>query len=75
MIDPSGERPPAYAFPEEELDPDLWGRFWDYANDASLAREAGVRAMHGEAPYIELREGAGYLVTLRASGGLTIAPE
>ena len=54
---------------------ELWQRFWDYANDPKLAREAGVRAVHGEAPFTELRPGKSYRVELRASGGLSIQPE
>lgn len=54
---------------------DLWERFWDYANDPELAATKGVRAMHGEAPSIELRPGKTYRVELRASGGLTIRVE
>lgn len=54
---------------------DLWERFWDYANDPDLAAEKGVRAMHGEAPSIELRPGKTYRVELRSSGGLSIRPE
>ena len=54
---------------------ELWQRFWDYANDPELAREAGVRAVHGEAPFTELRPGKSYRVELRASGGLSIQPE
>jgi hypothetical protein len=54
---------------------DLWERFWDYANDPELAATKGVRAMHGEAPSIELRPGKTYRVELRASGGLTIRAE
>ena len=54
---------------------ELWQRFWDYANDPELARAAGVRAVHGEAPFTELRPGKSYRVELRASGGLSIQPE
>lgn len=54
---------------------DLWEGFWDYANDPEAAAEKGVRAMHAEAPSIELREGKTYRVELRASGGLTIRAE
>jgi len=54
---------------------ELWSRFWDYANDPEEAREKGVRALHGEAPFIELREGRTYRVELRSSGGLTIHAE
>jgi hypothetical protein len=35
----------------------------------------GVRAIHGEAPFIELRPGKTYRIELRASGGLTLVPE
>ena len=54
---------------------DLWERFWDYANDPEAAAEKGVRAMHSEAPSIELRSGKTYRVELRASGGLSIRAE
>ena len=54
---------------------ELWRRFWDFANDPDLARAAGVRAVHGEAPFTQLREGKSYRVELRASGGLSITPE
>ena len=54
---------------------ELWKRFWDYANDPELASAAGVRAVHGEAPFTELRPGKSYRVELRASGGLSIQPE
>ena len=69
---------PAYA--EDETPPDdyyreLWSRFWDYANDPSLARSKGVRALHGEAPFIELRPGKSYSIELRSSGGLSIQAE
>jgi len=42
---------------------------------ADAAQAAGVRAIHGEAPYIELRAGRSYLVELRASGGLSLRAE
>ena len=54
---------------------DLWERFWDYANDPEAAAKKGVRAMHAEAPSIELRSGKTYRVELRASGGLSIQAE
>lgn len=75
-IDAAGSRPRAYS--AEDTDPafqrDLWKRFWDYANDRALAEELGVRALQGEAPYMELRPGRSYRVELRSSGGLTIRP-
>lgn len=76
-LDPVGLRPRAYGG-DELVDPqfeDLWRRFWDYANEPELARAKGVRAVHGEAPFIELRPGKSYRLELRASGGLSLRPE
>ena len=53
----------------------LWERFWDYANDPALAKELGVRALQGEAPFIEARVGKSYRLELRAAGGLVIEAE
>lgn len=53
----------------------LWERFWDYANDPDFSAAQGVRAIHGEAPFMEMRPGKTYRVELRASGGLTIQAE
>ncbi|MGQ0553326.1 MAG: hypothetical protein ACT4PU_08910 [Planctomycetota bacterium] len=76
-LDGDGQRPVPYG--GETGDPGfesrLWQRFWDYANDPELAERAGVRALHGEAPYMELRAGRSYLLTLRASGGLSLVAE
>jgi hypothetical protein len=75
-LDPTGKRPAPYADESDEgADRELWLRFWDYANDAALAEQVGVRAIHGEAPYVELRPGRSYRIELRASGGLSIRPE
>ena len=76
-IDTVGQRPLPYA--ADDADPGfesrLWTKFWDYAHDPQAVAAAGVRAMNGEAPYMELRPDRSYLVELRASGGLTIKPE
>ena len=77
-LDSAGTRPRSYGGGDDAPAPfesELWRRFWDYANDPALAAGAGVRALHGEAPYIELRPGGSYRVELRASGGLTVRPE
>ena len=76
-LDAEGLQPLAYTGVEgpDPLHRELWDRFWDYANDKNLARQMGVKAMHGEAPFIETRPGMTYRVELRASGGLTIQPE
>ena len=59
----------------DPLHAELWERFWEYANDPELAREKGVRALQGEAPFMELKAGKKYRVNLRASDGLTIQAE
>lgn len=73
-LDRSGARPQAYSGDDlpDPFHTELWQRFWDYANDEELRAEKGVRAVHGEAPFVELRQGKTYRVELRASGGLTI---
>lgn len=75
-IDAAGQQPPVYAsddVPLDHIEP-IWQRFWDYANDAELAESKGVRAIHGEAPFVELRPGKSYDVELRSSGGVSIRP-
>jgi hypothetical protein len=74
-LDSVGARPRPYGVGDDAASPveiTLWQHFWDYANDPAAAARAGVRALHGEAPYIELRPGKSYRVELRASGGLTV---
>jgi hypothetical protein len=51
---------------------EIWERFWDFANEPDKAQRAGIRAAHGEAPFVKLRAGKTYLIDLRASDGLTI---
>lgn len=75
-LDTVGSRPAAYSPGHEmsELEQELWRQFWQYANDPAEARRLGVRAIHGEAPFIKLQPGSAYRIELRASGGLTIVP-
>ncbi|MEZ6017664.1 MAG: hypothetical protein R3F49_21325 [Planctomycetota bacterium] len=77
QLDPKYTHPLPYSgddLPDPFYD-DLWRKFWDYANDPNAAAEKGVRAAHGEAPFVEARPGKSYRVELRQSGGLTITPE
>ncbi len=77
-IDEGGTHPYPYTggdSADELFQAELWSRFWEYANDPEAAAEKGVRAMHGEAPFVEMREGKSYKVELRSSGGLTIGAE
>lgn len=76
-LDSAGQRPHPY-FDGDQAEPfyeDLWQRFWEYAHDPEAAEAKGVRALHGEAPWVEARPGARYKVELRSAGGLTITPE
>lgn len=74
-LDAVGQRPHGY-----ETDPpagslfyqDLWSRFWEYSLEPEVARQAGVRAMHGEAPFVKLAPGKAYEIDLRSSEGLVI---
>ncbi len=76
-LDSAGQLPLVYGG-DTTVDPvhaALWERFWDYANDPALAKSLGVRALQGEAPYVEARVGKTYRLELRASGGLVIEAE
>lgn len=75
VIDTVGQRPSGYPGApagESEFHRDLWLRFWDYALDPEVARQAGVRAMHGEAPFVKLVPGRAYEIELRSSEGLVV---
>ncbi len=76
-LDPVGQQPLVYAGDDtpNPVHRELWKRFWDYANDPELAKQLGVRAIHGEAPFIETRPGKTYWVELRASDGMSIRSE
>lgn len=77
LLESSGSLPAVYAG-DQLPDPfyeKLWAKFWDYAADPEAAKLAGVRAVHGEAPFVEAIPGAIWRVELRSSGGLTIVAE
>ena len=77
-LDSAGARPRSYGAGDDAPAPfesELWHHFWDYANDPAKAAGVGVRALHGEAPYMELRPGKAYRIELRASGGLSVQAE
>lgn len=75
LLDPPGQEPVGYADDDHQPADALWRNFWELADDPEAAAARGVRALHGEAPFVELRDGRRYLVELRASGGLTIRRE
>jgi type II secretory pathway pseudopilin PulG len=76
-LDAAGSRPSVYSQGNEmsPLERDIWTNFWEYANSPVKAKQAGLRAAHGEAPSIRLELGKRYRVELRASAGLSIIAE
>lgn len=76
VLDAVGSQPAAYRTggKPSEFEQQIWSRFWEYANNPALAKQAGVRAAHGEAPSIKLLPGKRYRILLQVAGGLSIAP-
>jgi len=76
VIDPEGQAPEAYAGRQapSAFEKDLWKRFWELANDEKLAKEHGVRAIHGDAPYMRLEPDRVYEICLRSTGEVIITP-
>ncbi len=76
VIDVEGQAPEAYAEQQAPtaFEKDLWKRFWELANDQKLAKERGVRAIHGDAPYMRLEPDRVYEVCLRSTGEVIITP-
>ena len=76
VIDTEGQVPEVYAERRatSEFEKDLWKRFWDLANDEKLARERGVRAIHGDAAYMRLDPDRVYEICLRSTGEVIITP-
>jgi hypothetical protein len=76
VIDVEGQAPEVYAERQapSDFEKDLWKRFWELANDEKLAKEHGVRAIHGDAPYMLLEPDRVYEVSLRSTGEVIITP-
>jgi hypothetical protein len=76
VIDKEGKVPEVYAERQatSEFEKDLWKRFWDLANDEKLTKERGVRAIHGDAPYMRLEPDRVYEICLRSTGEVIITP-
>jgi hypothetical protein len=75
-VDNEGEAPEIYAERQapEGFEKDLWRHFWELANDEQLAKQHGVRAIHGDAPYMRLESGRIYEILLRSTGEVIITP-
>ena len=76
VIDTEGQAPEAYAERQapSAFEKELWKRFWELANDEKLAKEHGVRAIHGDAPYMRLEPDRVYEICLRSTGEVIITP-
>jgi hypothetical protein len=76
IIDKEGQEPEVYAGRKgaSDFEKDLWKRFWELANDEKLAKERGVRAIHGDAPYMRLEPDRVYEICLRSTGEVIITP-
>lgn len=75
-IDKEGEPPETYIEGQgaSGFEKELWKRFWELANDEKLAKEHGVRAIHGDAPYMRMEPGRVYEICLRSTGEVIITP-
>ena len=75
-LDSDRGRPSVYGTrPMNELERKIWDDFWNVANDEKKQEALGIRAAHGEAPFMQLKAGKTYRLTVRASGGLSFDVE
>jgi hypothetical protein len=74
-LDRDGVRPKAYGgdAPFDEVEREVWAKFWEFADDPKAAARLGVRLAQGEAPSRKVKKGEVYQLTVRASGGLDFA--
>jgi hypothetical protein len=70
VLDRSGAPPEIYASRStpSTFERDLWSRFWEVANNEQLAKQAGVKAMHGQAVYGKLVPNMVYTLLMRSTG-------
>ncbi|MCA9268036.1 MAG: hypothetical protein KDA41_06175, partial [Planctomycetales bacterium] len=70
-LDKVGDLPSAYRRGNRisDFEREIWGDFWEIANDAERAEQMGIRSAHGEIVYKEkIKPGMKFKVELRASG-------
>ncbi len=70
ILDRNGVAPEIYAtqMTPSPFERNLWARFWAVANSEHLAKEAGVKAMHGQAVYGRLAPNMVYTLLMRSTG-------
>lgn len=73
-IDPENQVPDIYRVHPKpsEFERELWKKFWDYATDPELAKQEGVSVAQGEAVYVPMSKGDGWLLTMQNNGGLNL---
>lgn len=76
-LDEFGSAPRAYARGGKmsDFERKIWDDFWNIANDPDKAKQLGIRAAHGGAPFMKVEKGKSYRILLRASGDPTIVAE
>ena len=69
-LDEIGLAPRAYlAGPQiSDFEKKIWGDFWGIANDPERAKQLGIRAAHGGAPFMKVEKGKSYRILLRCLG-------
>jgi hypothetical protein len=75
-LDKDGLPPEVYAAKqaETEFERELWAKFWQLANDEALAKNSGVKAVHGQAVYGRLEPGKVYHLVVRSTGESILPP-
>jgi len=74
ILDKNGVPPELYAARSapNPFERELWSRFWEVANNEQLAKQAGVKAMHGQAVYGKLIPNVVYNLLMRSTGEVII---
>ena len=73
-LDKNGAPPARYASGANPnaFEKELWAKFWEVANDAPQAKQAGVKAMQGQAVYGRLVPNKVYTLLMRSTGELIL---
>ena len=74
VLDRNGAPPVLYAgrTAPNPFEQDLWTRFWTVANSEELAKQSGVKAMHGQSVYGRLVPNMVYTLLMRSTGELIL---
>jgi hypothetical protein len=75
-LDKIGSSPTSYARGGQmsDFEQQIWGDFWNIANNQKKAAELGIRAAHADAPSTRVRKGKTYELELRSTGEFTLKP-